>query len=796
MTCAKCAAKVQEAVLAVSGVDLAVADHRTNSVELDGDFDVESVLNAVLEAGYKLAPTVQTVTPDESSRGSESIQSAGNAYLLNVEGMSCASCVRTVESSLRAVDGVRSASVNYADSSAFVVTDSELETLTAAVKKAGYNAALREDQDAVSREQSISRQFRVSALKSVVALCLASVLMIDMKFGLLPEGQIFWLGTGLLVLGVMALTGGRYFSGALSALQQKQTTMDTLISLGTGTAWLYSMLVIIWPTLFPEESRHLFFEAALFVIGFVNLGKSLEEYARGKTSLSLQKLMDLRPPLAMRVTQAGEELVPVEHLMIGDKIRIRPGEIVAVDGLIESGRSAFDEHMLSGEVMPVEKVGGDYVTGGTINIDGAVIIRATQVGATTVLARMIEAVKEAQNSKPQIAVLTDQIASVFVPFVIALAFLVLFVWLWVMPGYSHAITAFMSVLIVACPCALGLAIPMSITVGVGLGASNGILIKNSDALQRASKIDTLVLDKTGTLTAGKPTVTDLILDDSRDGERVAVIARSLEVMSLHPLAKAITSYFESHLTKDVTDFETLPGGGVRGNIDGVPCVLGSPEFVRAQGCVGLEDIALPDGSLVCVASGQRVLGILVLQDQLRPEAIEAMADVRGQGIRIVMLSGDRASAVASVAEKIGADEYHAGLSPQDKQAHIVRMQKEGRQVAMVGDGINDSLALSTADIGFAMADGVDIAIESADIALMSGSLLGVPRAIALSRRVIANIKQNLFGAFGYNVLLIPVAAGALYPLTGTLMDPAFAGLAMAASSVTVVSNAVRLRFMA
>lgn len=792
MTCTKCEAKVQNAVLAVPGVNMVTADHDNNRIELEGEFDVQAVLNAVLSAGYKLVPAETDKIPDQAANR----PSASSSFLLNVTGMSCASCVSTVEKSLKGVAGVHSASVNYADGSAFVITEGNLESLTAAVKQAGYDASLREDQDAQSREAMISHRFIVSTLKSIVALSLASLLMINMKFDLLPSGQLFWLGVGLVVMAVMALTGGRYFRGAIRALSQKQTTMDTLISLGTGTAWLYSMLVIVLPTLFPEESRHLFFEAALFVIGFVNLGKALEEYARGKTSLGLQKLMDLQPPLATRVSAKGDELVPVEHLGIGDKVRIRPGETVPVDGLIESGRSAFDEHMLSGEVMPVEKVGGDYITGGTINLDGTVMMRATQVGATTVLARMIEAVKEAQNSKPRIALMTDQIAAVFVPFVIVLAFVTLGAWLWLMPGYSHAMTAFMSVLIVACPCALGLAIPMSITVGVGRGASSGILVKNSDALQRASKIDTLVLDKTGTLTEGRPTVTDLILADDRDKERVAVIARSLEHLSLHPLAKALTDYFSAYEVKEVSDFETLPGGGVRGVVDGVPCMIGSPEFVRAQGCVGLEDAELPEGSLVCVASGSRLLGILVLQDELRSEAIEAMAEVRAEGVRIILLSGDRSSAVASVAAQIGADEHHGGLSPQDKQQRIIELQQAGHQVAMVGDGINDSLALSSADVGFAMADGVDVAIESADIALISGSLLGIPKAIVLSRRVIANIKENLAAAFGYNVLLIPVAAGVLYPWTGTLMDPAFAGLAMAASSVTVVANAIRLRFMA
>lgn len=794
MTCPKCEARVQTAVMAVNGVELATADYKNDRIELEGDFDVSDVLSAVLKAGYKLAPSAPEGTSNETE--AVTLNLSTGTYLLNVSGMSCASCVSNVEKALRGVSGVHSASVNYGDGSAFVITEGDLESLTSAVEHAGYDAGLREDQDAESRAERISHRFVVSALKSFVALSLGSLLMIDMRMGFLPDSRPFLLGLGLVVMAVMALTGGRYFRGAVVALKQKQTTMDTLISLGTGAAWLYSMLVIVWPELFPEESRHLFFEAALFVIGFVNLGKALEEYARGRTSLSLQKLMDLQPSLAMRVSAGGDELVPVEHLGIGDKIRIRPGETVPVDGLIESGRSAFDEHMLSGEVMPVEKVGGDYITGGTINLDGAVMMRATQVGATTVLARMIEAVKEAQNSKPRIAVMTDQIAAVFVPVVIVLSMITLFTWLWIMPGYSHAMTAFMSVLIIACPCALGLAIPMSITVGVGRGASLGILVKNSDALQRASKVDTLVLDKTGTLTAGKPSVTQVILADERDEDRVAVIANSLEYHSLHPLAKAITGYFSDAPRQEVTEFETLPGGGVRGIVDGTPCVLGSPEFVRAEGAIGLEEQELPEGTLVCVASGTRLLGILVLQDELRSQATEVIAQVRAQGVRVTLLSGDRSSALASVAQQIGADEYLGGMSPEDKQAHIIELQKSGHRVAMVGDGINDSLALTSADVGFAMADGVDIAIESADIALISGSLLGIPKAILLSRRVIANIKQNLAAAFGYNVLLIPVAAGVLYPWTGTLMDPAFAGLAMAASSVSVVANAIRLRFMA
>ncbi|MFT5101730.1 MAG: Cu+-exporting ATPase, partial [Planctomycetaceae bacterium] len=427
---------------------------------------------------------------------------------------------------------------------------------------------------------------------------------------------------------------------------------------------------------------------------------------------------------------------------------------------------------------------------------GVITLEASQVGQNTVLARMVEAVKEAQNSKPAIAELTDRIAAVFVPFVIVLAVLALLFWLWLVPGMSHGLTVFMSVLIVACPCAMGLAIPMSITVGIGRGASNGILIKNSDALQRANSVDTLVLDKTGTLTMGKPVVTEVLLNGGAQLNQFGAIAKSLEVLSKHPLAMAIGRYFDTATPLEVENFETLLGGGVRGVIDGADCLIGSLELARKEGC---SEMKLPEalaGTLVCVVRNRQILGVVVLKDELRPEAKNMIDDVRKLGIRTIMLSGDRNSVVASAASELRLDESHGEMLPEEKAAFITRLQSEGHKVAMVGDGINDSLALSCADVGFAMADGVDIAIESADIALLSGNLSGIPSAILLSRRVMTNIKQNLFAAFGYNIVLIPIAAGALYPWTGQLLDPAFAGVAMAASSISVVGNAVRLRFMA
>ncbi|MFT4819768.1 MAG: Cu+-exporting ATPase [Candidatus Azotimanducaceae bacterium] len=796
MTCGKCEARVQDAVQQVLGVASAVADRVANQLEVAGDFELEAVHSAVLSAGYKLAPDVEIPGESGLSTTAELASYDLDTYLLNVTGMSCASCVRSVETALKLAPGVRSASVNYADSSAFVSTGSDLKSLIDAITAAGYGASLREDQDFISRDLSIRRQLLSSLIKSTVALSAGVLLMANMHFGLLPESQLFWLVAGLVVLGIMMLAGGRYFRGALTALKQKQTTMDTLIAVGTGTAWIYSMLVIVFPEMFPEESRHLFFEAALFVIGFVNLGKALEEFARGKTSLALQKLMDLAPGTATRVTGAGEELVLIGDVVVGDQLLVRSGETVPVDGVILSGHGAFDEHMLTGESMPVEKTRDSPVTGGTVSMDGVVTLRATQVGLDTVLARMVEAVKVAQNSKPRIAELTDQIAAIFVPAVILIAVAALTFWLWLMPDISHGITAFMSVLIVACPCAMGLAIPMSITVGVGRGASLGILVKNSDALQRASQIDTLILDKTGTLTIGKPIVTRVILADEHDRGDVASIAKSLEALSLHPLAVTVANYFSDAQASLVQNFETLPGGGVRGDIDGRLCLMGSLELVRNEGCQMMDLEKIPEGTLICIVRDNIVLAILMLDDEVRPEAKQMIAEIHTLGIRTVVLSGDRLSAVVGVARQLGIDDFHGEMSPTSKQTYIAQLQKEGHQVGMVGDGINDSLALSSADVGFAMADGIDIAIESADVALLSGDLLGLPRAIQLSRKVMVNIRQNLLAAFGYNIVLIPIAAGALYPWTGQLIDPAFAGLAMAASSVTVVANAIRLRFMA
>lgn len=800
MTCGKCEARIQNAVKILPGVVAVIADHTVNQLEVEGDFDLQAVQDAVLSAGYQLEPSVDSAMATSLDSGASSVVEPVNddfdTYLLNVSGMSCASCVRSVETTLKTLPGVRSASVNYADSSAFVSTNGDLQPLIEAVVHAGYGASLREGQGFAHRDLSIRLQFISSLIKSAVALSAGVLLMVDMHLGFLPELQLFWLISGFVVLGIMMLAGGRYFRGALAALRQKQTTMDTLIAVGTGTAWIYSMLVIVIPEMFPAESRHLFFEAALFVIGFVNLGKSLEEFARGKTSLALQKLMDLSPGTATRVSDNGKELVLIDDVIVGDLLLVRSGETVPVDGLIVRGRGAFDEHMLSGESMPVEKTSDDSVTGGTINLDGVVTICATQVGRATVLARMVEAVKEAQNSKPPIAELTDQIAAVFVPSVIVLAVASLLFWLWLMPGSSYAMTAFMSVLIVACPCAMGLAIPMSITVGVGRGASLGILVKNSDALQRASQIDTLILDKTGTLTIGKPVVTRLILADESNRHDVALIAKSLEVLSLHPLALAVVNYFPDADETEVQNFETLVGGGIKGDVAGRSCLIASLELVRREGCQMMDLEAMPEGTLICIVRDQIVLGILSLEDEVRPEAKQMIAGIHALGIRTVVLSGDRLSAVTGIAHQLGIDDYHGDMSPQSKQTFIAQQQEAGHHVGMVGDGINDSLALSSADVGFAMADGVDIAIESADVALLSGDLTGLPRAIRLSRQVMVNIRQNLVAAFGYNIILIPIAAGALYPWTGQLIDPAFAGLAMAASSVSVVANAVRLRFMA
>ena len=724
--------------------------------------------------------------------------SAGNAlpgdtyYNLQIQGMSCAGCVASVERTLKNVPGVSDAVVNLPSESAYVEGSCDLKDLLAAVDKAGYSATVSDPDNIDEKETLLKAELYQRLWKSGVALVGGSLLMGGTALNLFPsiENQLFWIVVGLLVLIGMVVAGGHFFRGAFHSARYLSTTMDTLIALGTGTAWTYSMLVVLLPSVIPEASQHLFFEAALFIIGFVNLGKSLEMNARGKVSGAIEKLLTLTPDETTVVADGEEQSVAVWKVGIGDLLRIKPGDRLPVDGVITEGFSSIDESMLTGEPVSVDKTAGDRVAAGTINLFGTFTMQAEQIGDETTLARMVSLVKDAQNSKPPIGRIADSIAAVFVPAVLVIAALCIVYWGWLAAEseLSLVIVTAMSVLIVACPCALGLAIPMSVMVGVTRAATNGLLIRNSDALQAAIGIDTIVLDKTGTLTEGKPKVVSVSSEESS----LLNIAYSLESSSEHPLATAIIDYCITRGVKKlpVTSFQISPGGGVSANVSGKDAVIGNAKFLKSQGViVGGDEI----GTTIYVAEDGLLIGSFVLADTLKDEAENTVLQLQRMGIEVLILSGDNQSSVGDVAKDLGISNFKAGLSPEDKLAEIRSLQQEGKKVAMVGDGINDAPALGIADVGFAMGEGTDIAIESADIAIVGNQLNKVVSAIRISKRTIRNIYQNLFGAFVYNIILIPIAAGVLYPI---LISPTFAGMAMAMSSVTVVANASRLRFIA
>jgi len=619
--------------------------------------------------------------------------------------------------------------------------------------------------------------------------------MADMWFGVLPsfDVTIVWVAIGIATLACMLIAGGHFFRGALSAARHLSTTMDTLIVLGTGSAWIYSMVVILYPELLPIGSRHQFFEAALFVIGFVNLGKALEMNARSRASLAIQKLYDLTPRFVTLIDGDEERLVPVADVEPGQQLRIRPGENFPVDGVVVDGKSAADESLLTGESLAIPLVKGSGVSAGTLNIDGSLLVEAASVGEETRLAAIRRLVNEAQNSKPPVARLVDQITVVFVPVIILMAGLTFMTW-WLVgpePQLSFAFVTAMSVLIIACPCALGLAVPMSIMVGIGRAATNGLLIRNSEVLQVASTLDIVVLDKTGTLTMGEPEVNTI---DGLNAQGLSIVL-GLEQQSAHPIAKSIVSVcLGRHITPaEVSSITEYPGGGVVAEFLGDELVLGSLSFLKQRRISGVPEVERI-GTVVALAVGSAYVGHFVLIDKVREGARETIQSLLALGVTPVMLTGDRSAIAEVVAEQVGITEIHAEVSPEKKLALIQAFQAAGHKVAMVGDGINDAAALSAADVGFAMGLGSDVALESADVTLRDGSLQGIEQMIRLSRKVLSNVRQNLVAAFGYNILLIPVAAGVLYPFFGLLINPAFAGLAMALSSVTVVFNAGRLRF--
>ncbi|MFA6148583.1 MAG: heavy metal translocating P-type ATPase [bacterium] len=742
---------------------------------------------------------------------------------LPVAGMTCASCVGRVERALRKVPGVVEASVNLAAETASVEylpgVASEAD-LRAAVEGAGYSVPVaspgedpvaRQDRTQREEEGALRLRVRVGVVLGVPLLVLSNWEMI-LGHGSLPFSH-FTAGLlqFLLATPIQFYVGARFYRGAWVVARHGSTDMNTLVALGTSVAYLYSGVAAFFPSLVTAEGLvvHLYFETSAAIIVLVLLGRYFESRARGKTSEAVKKLIGLAPKTA-RVVRGGAEVdVPLESVVVGERVVVRPGEKVPVDGTVTEGRSAVDESMLTGEPIPVEKAPGSAVTGGTMSLDGRLLFTATRVGKDTVLSRIVAIVREAQGSKPPIGRLADVIASYFVPAVMAAAALTFLAWFFLgpEPRGTYAMVNMISVLIIACPCAMGLATPTSIMVATGRGAELGILVRDGAALETAQTVDTVVLDKTGTVTKGKPELGEVRLDPSgafrgEEGAREFLrLAACAESGSGHPLADAVVRGAKGRGI-DVAAPETflsLPGQGIRAAVSGRAVLVGNLAWIEGEGIDAaslvhdVREIADAGGSPICVAVDGRAAGVLSVADEVKDGAPEAVRRLRAMGLDVVMLTGDNRRTAKAVAEKVGISRVIAEVLP-DRKAHEIRaLQAEGKVVAMAGDGINDAPALAQADVGIAMGTGADIAVEAGDLVLMGGELRGVADAISLSRATLRNIRQNLFWAFAYNVVLIPVAAGALYPSFRLLLNPVFAAAAMGLSSVTVVANALRLR---
>ena len=730
---------------------------------------------------------------------------------LSISGMSCASCVSSVEGALQGVAGVSAASVNFAEHIAMVEGDASTQSLIDAVQSAGYDAAeLISAADETEKEAAETAYYRSLLKKAAFAAVVGFPQFVFGMAGFLPtfetsSGRFFWLAIGLLTLVVLVYSGGHFFSGAWKSARNRNTNMDTLIALGTGTAWVYSMVIVANPSLVPSMAQHAYFEAAAIIIALINFGSALEMRARGKTSEAIKRLIGLQPRTARVVRNGVEQDIPIEEVGLDETLRVRPGECLAVDGIIIEGSSNIDESMLSGEPVPVAKRAGDEVAAGTINKTGSFLFQAKRIGKDTALARIIEMVRTAQASKPAIGRMVDKVAAVFVPGVLVITVITFFAWLNFGSGdqvTSFAIVTAMTVLIIACPCALGLATPISIMAGVGKAAEFGTLIRNGDALQQAGKLDTIILDKTGTVTEGRPSVTSVLALDAWTDEQLLQWGASVEKGSEHPLAEAIVAAADEKKIGllQVTHFSAIAGHGVEAVIEGKSVLLGNRKLMGDRDVdvsaleARVQELTSQAQTPMFIAVDNKAAGVISVSDAIKEDSVEAIRRMHDIGLKVVLLTGDNHVTAEAVAKQVGIDEVIAEVLPQEKAEKVAALQARGEVVGMVGDGINDAPALARADVGFAIGTGTDVAIESADITLMRGSLLGVVDAIAISKATVRNIKQNLFGAFIYNSLGIPIAAGVLYPFIGLLLNPMIAGAAMAMSSVTVVTNANRLRF--
>ncbi|MCK7424853.1 copper-exporting P-type ATPase CopA [Enterobacter bugandensis] len=814
LSCGHCVKRVKESL--EQRPDVESAEVTIDHAAVTGSASADALIDTIKQAGYGAELSHPKANPlAESSSPSEALTAAtpelpaaddiDDSQQLLINGMSCASCVSRVQNALQAVPGVAQARVNLAERTALVMGSASAADLVQAVEKAGYGAeAIEDDAERRERQQETAiatmKRFRWQA---IVALLVGIPVMVWGMMGdnmmVTADNRTLWLVIGLITLAVMVFAGGHFYTSAWKSLKNRTATMDTLVALGTGAAWLYSMSVNVWPQWFPMEARHLYYEASAMIIGLINLGHMLEARARQRSSKALERLLDLTPPTARVVTDDGEKSVPLAEVQPGMTLRLTTGDRVPVDGEITQGDAWLDEAMLTGEPIPQQKSQGDAVHAGTVVQDGSVLFRASAVGSHTTLSRIIRMVRQAQSSKPEIGQLADKISAIFVPVVVGIALLSAAIWYFFGPAPQIVYTLVIAttVLIIACPCALGLATPMSIISGVGRAAEFGVLVRDADALQRASTLDTIVFDKTGTLTEGKPQVVAVSTAGIAQEDALR-LAAALEQGSSHPLARAILDKAGDTALPQVSNFRTLRGLGVSGEADGHALLLGNQALLNENGVdtsaleEELKTQASRGATPVLLAVDGKAAALLAVRDPLRQDSVDALQRLHRAGYRLVMLTGDNPTTANAIAKEAGIDEVIAGVLPDGKADAIKNLQSQGRQVAMVGDGINDAPALAQADVGIAMGGGSDVAIETAAITLMRHSLMGVADALAISKATLRDMKQNLLGAFVYNSLGIPVAAGILWPLTGTLLNPVVAGAAMALSSITVVSNANRL----
>ncbi len=813
MTCASCVKHVERAFRGVQGISSASVNLATETANITYDpklASTETLTKSIEDAGYTI-PT-----------GSQKV---------SIEGMTCASCVRHVEKSLQALPGVTSVHVNLADASATIhhwIDTVSIQEIQNALSQAGYTLVLPSDliQPSSPEESDSSTKELTSLFQRALLSGLAGLFVLLGTMNVLPGLSTFPQSTRHIVLfcislPVLIFSGKPIYSAALKAARHGLVTMHTLIAIGTLAAFGYSTLATFVPFAFQAKgiAPNVYYDTAIIIIALILFGRYLETKAKHRTSSAIQKLMHLRPQTARIRRPSGEEAdIPIASVQVDDTLIVRPGEHIPVDGLVLDGNSSINESMLTGESLPVEKAPGASVFTGTLNLSGSFTFRASAVGSDTVLANIIRLVQEAQGSKPPIQHFADKIASIFVPTVIGIATLAFVLW-WALgpaPSLTYGVLTFVAVLIVACPCALGLATPTAIMVGTGKGAEEGILIRNAEALEIAHRLTTIVLDKTGTLTLGRPTVTD-VMSLNGNPQEVIRLAASLERRSEHPLGKAIVDYAMDknlHL-EEPTNFLNLPGQGIQGSVGDQNVKLGNPRLFQSispsfqEQFPSLSNLAKSGKTPVIVSINDQVEGFIALSDSLRPESRGAIENMQHAGLNVIMLTGDDVHTAQTIAKDLGIADVLAGVRPDQKAEKISHLQKTGHVVAMVGDGINDAPALAQADVGIAIGSGTDVAMETAQITLMGGDVRGIHKAIRLSQATMRTIYQNLFWAFGYNVLLIPVAAGALYPVFQVIggvppglrfafgdfgfLQPILAAGAMAMSSVSVVTNSLRLK---